>query len=95
MFKIEETSQNEIKITGEFDASQAEIVTDFLEKYNVTITLNFEELSYISSMGLGILVKNYHRLNGIGHKIILKNLNDHIKDVFKYTRLDQLFVFGE
>ena len=49
MFKIEETSQNEIKITGEFDASQAEIVTDFLEKYNVTITLNFEELSYISS----------------------------------------------
>ena len=54
-----------------------------------------EELSYISSMGLGILVKNYHRLNSMGHKVILKNLNEHIKDVFKYTRLDQLFVFDE
>ena len=46
-------------------------------------------------MGLGILVKNYHRLNGMGYKVILKNLNEHIKDVFKYTRLDQLFVFDE
>ena len=43
---------------------------------------------------LGILVKNYHRLNGMGYKD-LKNLNEHIKDVFKYTRLDQLFVFDE
>tara|TARA_B100001093_G_C26777011_1_gene992814 strand:+ start:673 stop:960 length:288 start_codon:yes stop_codon:yes gene_type:complete len=95
MFKIEEVSQNEIKLTGEFDASQAEIVTDFMQRYEVTLTLDLEELSYISSMGLGILVKNYHRLNGMGYKIILKNLNEHIKDVFKYTRLDQLFVVDE
>ena len=95
MFKIEEISQNEIKLTGEFDASQAEIVTDFMQRYEVTLTLDLEELSYISSMGLGILVKNYHRLNGMGNKIILKNLNEHIKDVFKYTRLDQLFVVDE
>ena len=95
MFKIEEISQNEIKLTGEFDASQAGIVTDFMQRYEVTLTLDLEELSYISSMGLGILVKNYHRLNGMGNKIILKNLNEHIKDVFKYTRLDQLFVVEE
>ena len=95
MFKIEEVSKDEIKLIGEFDASQAEIVTDFIQKYEVTLTLDLEELSYISSMGLGILVKNYHRLNSMGHKVILKNLNEHIKDVFKYTRLDQLFVFDE
>ena len=95
MFKIEEVSLDEIKFIGEFDASQAEIVTDFIERYEVTLTLDLEELSYISSMGLGILVKNYHRLNSMGYKVILKNLNEHIKDVFKYTRLDQLFVFDE
>ncbi len=95
MFKIEEVGLNEIKLIGEFDASQAEIVTDFIERYEVTLTLDLEELSYISSMGLGILVKNYHRLDSMGYKVILKNLNEHIKDVFKYTRLDQLFVFDE
>ena len=95
MFKIEEVSLDEIKLIGEFDASQAEIVTDFIERYEVTLTLDLEELSYISSMGLGILVKNYHRLDGMGYKVVLKNLNEHIKDVFKYTRLDQLFVFDE
>ena len=95
MFKIEEVSLDEIKLIGEFDASQAEIVTDFIERYEVTLTLDLEELSYMSSMGLGILVKNYHRLNSMGYKVILKNLNEHIKDVFKYTRLDQLFVFDE
>ncbi len=95
MFKIEEVSLDEIKLIGEFDASQAEIVTDFIERYEVTLTLDLEELSYISSMGLGILVKNYHRLNSMGYKVVLKNLNEHIKDVFKYTRLDQLFVFDE
>ena len=95
MFKIEEVSLDEIKLIGEFDASQAEIVTDFIERYEVTLTLDVEELSDISSMGLGILVKNYHRLNSMGYKVILKNLNEHIKDVFKYTRLDQLFVFDE
>ena len=40
MFKIEEVRQNEIKLIGEFDASQAEIVTDFLQRYEVTLTLD-------------------------------------------------------
>lgn len=91
MLTIEKVGENELKFAGHFDASQQQVALDHLDPYEETLTIDMEELNYISSMGLGILVKTYHRLNQNGHALKLKNLNSHIRDVFTYTRLDQIF----
>lgn len=91
MLTIEKKSANELKFIGRLDASQAEKAANHLSKKDETITIDMADLDYISSMGLSILVNTYKRLNENGHTIKLKNLNNHVRDVFKYTRLDQVF----
>lgn len=91
MLTIEKVSENELKFIGRFDASQESIATDELSSKHETLTIDMAALDYISSMGLGVLVNTYKRLHENGHTLRLKNLNHHIRDVFKYTRLDQVF----
>ncbi|MDR9416188.1 MAG: STAS domain-containing protein [Gracilimonas sp.] len=91
MLTIETVSEDELKFIGEFDASQEELAYSVLNKHDNTLILDLGELEYISSMGLGVLLKTHHRLNDNGHELRLKNLSSHIKDVFKFTRLDQVF----
>lgn len=91
MLTIEKKSANESKFIGRLDASQAEKAANHLSKKEETITIDMSDLDYISSMGLSILVNTYKRLNENGHTVKLKNLNNHVRDVFKYTRLDQVF----
>lgn len=91
MLTIEIKSANESKFIGRLDANQAEKAANHLSKKDETITIDMSDLDYISSMGLSILVNTYKRLNEKGHTVKLKNLNNHVRDVFKYTRLDQVF----
>lgn len=91
MLTIEKTGDNELKLAGRFDASQEESATEEFQKYSETLTLDMQELIYISSMGLSVLVNTYKRLKDNGHTLRLKNMSSHVRDVFKYTRLDQLF----
>jgi len=91
MLTIEKTSDNTFMFKGRFDASQADKATQELSSQTETVTIDMAELNYISSMGLSVFVNTYKRLNENGYTLRLINLNDHVKDVFKYTRLDQVF----
>ncbi len=91
MLTIEQVSENELKFIGRFDASQEKKAADELVHKTKTVTIDMESLDYISSMGLSVLVNTYKRLNASGHTLRLKNVNKHVRDVFKYTRLDQIF----
>lgn len=91
MLTIEKISENELKFIGRFDASQEKKAADELSHQKETVTIDMASLDYISSMGLSVLVNTYKRLNENGHTLRLKNLNSHVRDVFKYTRLDQIF----
>lgn len=90
MLTIEKASENELKFTGRFDASQAEYATKELARITETVIIDMSELEYISSMGLGILVSTFKRLEENGKTLKLKNLNNHVRDVFKFTKLDQV-----
>ncbi len=49
-------------------------------------------LQYISSAGLGVLVKTHKRLMGAGGGgLKLINVNSHINDIFGYSGFDNLF----
>jgi anti-sigma B factor antagonist len=53
--------------------------------------VDFGELDYISSAGLGVLLKAQKRLSESGQSLTLANMNNHIKDVFVYAGFDAVF----
>jgi len=91
MFKIQIEENNEVTLAGRFDASREEEVKSVLNEVQESITLNFQDLEYISSAGLGVLLATQKRLREIGHQLKLINMNNHVRDVFRYSGLDMIF----
>ena len=91
MFSIEFGENGEILCSGRLDAAQTAKAEAFLDAVDGPGTLDFGQLEYISSAGLGILLKTQKRLveNGAGLKII--NVNNHIHDVFRYSGFHSIF----
>ncbi len=54
-----------------------------------TILVNFSELEYMNSSGIGLLVTLLIRANRQGQKIAAFGLSPHYKDIFELTRLDE------
>ena len=91
MFNIEFGENGEILCSGRLDAAQCARAEEFLGAVEGPNTLDFAQLEYISSAGLGILLKTQKRLvgNSAGLKII--NVNNHIHDVFRYSGFHSIF----
>jgi anti-sigma B factor antagonist len=91
MFNIEFGENGEILCSGRLDAAQTAKAEAFLDAVDGAGVLDFGQLEYISSAGLGILLKTQKRLveNGAGLKII--NVNNHIHDVFRYSGFHSIF----
>lgn len=91
MFDIEYGSDGSVICRGRLDAAQCENAEGFMQGLEGAVTLDFADLEYISSAGLGILLKTQKRLvaNGTGLKII--NVNHHIHDVFRYSGFHAIF----
>lgn len=92
MFDVKLQNDDEVLLSGRFDASQQEKVDNILNQINKNCTVNFKDLQYISSAGLGSLLKAHVRLTGLGFSIKLINMNSHIREVFKYSGLDKVFI---
>jgi len=54
-----------------------------------TVILNFSELNYMNSLGVGLLVTLLIRARREGKTFIAYGLNDHYRQIFQITRLDQ------
>ena len=62
-------ADGEVIVSGRLDAAQCPAALAFLEKVNGTITLDCRGLEYISSAGLGVLLKTQKRLTAAGGKL--------------------------
>jgi anti-sigma B factor antagonist len=60
MLAIDFGAQGEVVITGRLDAAQCPAAQAFLDKVEGTVRLDCSGLEYISSAGLGVLLKNRH-----------------------------------
>ena len=91
MFEIDYAEDGNIRCKGRLDAAQCEKAQSFMDEIDGARTLDFGALEYISSAGLGVLLKTQNRLaaSGAGLKII--NVNNHIKDVFRYSGFNAIF----
>ena len=91
MFDIREGSNHELILTGRFDAAQAEKAKSVFLSLSEGKTVDFAQLDYISSAGLGVLLAAQKRLSERGQALKLINVNSHIKDVFHFSGFDQIF----
>jgi len=91
MFDIRASENGDIVLSGRFDAAQTEKAKAIFDKLTVTTSVDFKDLVYVSSAGLGVLMATQKRLSDKGHKLKLKNVSGHIREVFKIARFDLIF----
>lgn len=91
MFQIEFGSNGEIVCSGRLDAAQCEKAQSFMDEVAEARVLDFAALEYISSAGLGVLLKTQKRLVVSGGGLKIVNVNNHIFDVFRYSGFHAIF----
>jgi len=91
MFEIGFGENGEIQCSGRLDAAQCAKAQSFMDEIVDARTLDFSRLEYISSAGLGILLKTQKRLAESGAALTIINVNNHIHDVFRYSGFDAIF----
>ncbi|HZD54459.1 MAG TPA: STAS domain-containing protein [Woeseiaceae bacterium] len=91
MFQIDLGEGGTVKLAGRLDAAQVPRAQEFLAGIAEPCSLDLEDLDYISSAGLGVLLRLHKRLVGGGGRLKLVNVNPHIKDILAYSGFDKLF----
>ena len=91
MFECKIADDGQILLSGRLDASQSERAKKEFDKITKSSVVNFKDLEYISSAGLGVLFATQKRLKDAGQGLKLVNMNQHIRDVFRYARFDLIF----
>ena len=91
MLEISFGPAGEVVIAGRFDASQAEKAETFLAGVNESRVVDLKDLSYISSLGLGVLLSAQKRLMGSGHSLRLVNVRGHVREIFHFSGFEQVF----
>lgn len=81
----------EIVLAGRFDASQADKAEAFLDAVHGNAVVNMRDLQYISSLGLGVLIKTQKRLRSSGAGLRLAHLSPHLRDIFGFAGFDKIF----
>jgi len=92
MLEITFGEKGEIVLSGRFDASQEEKARAVFDAVTEPTVVDFGRLEYISSLGLGILLKTQKRLQQrTGRGLRFVRVNRHIQDIFRYSGFHQVF----
>jgi len=90
MLTIEGGDGGPVAMSGRLDATQAAAAQAYLDRLEGVVTLDCARLDYLSSAGLGVLLKTHKRLLGVGGKLRLTEVNRHLQDIFSYSGFDQI-----
>lgn len=87
-----------VTMTGSLDTAAAIETEEILKPITASdeakdIAIECKELEYIASSGLRILLDVLKKTKAKGKKVILRNVNDDIKNVFNITGFINLFEF--
>ena len=91
MFEIGFGENEEVVLQGRLDAAQTAKAHEFFDQINESRVVDCRRLEYISSAGLGVLLKVQKRLMAAEGGLTLVALSNHIRDVFRYAGLDRVF----
>jgi anti-sigma B factor antagonist len=91
MLAIDFGADGAVVITGRLDAAQCPVAQSFLDKVDGAVLLDCTGLEYVSSAGLGVLLKTQKRLKASSGKLRLVGVSRHLQDIFQYSGFDQIF----
>jgi len=91
MFEVSFNNRGEVELAGRLDAAQAARAQEFLDALAGPCVLDMTTLDYISSAGLGVLLKTHKRMLADSSGMSLINVNPHIIDIFRFSGFDNLF----
>ena len=96
--KIEEFDDKfVVTLEGEMDTAAAteaeEVLKQLYENEGKEVIFECEGLEYIASSGLRILINILKATMAKGNRVVLRNVNDDIKNVFKLTGFLNIFEF--
>jgi anti-sigma B factor antagonist len=81
-----------VDIQGEISSFSEKALTDAYEQaaggHTRSVLFNFTGLTYMNSLGIGMLVMLLVRARREGKKILGFGLNEHYRNIFQITRLD-------
>lgn len=84
-------------LEGEMDTAAAleveEVLKPLYDSKGKDVVIDCSGLEYIASSGLRILLSMLKGSKASGSKVVLKNVNDDIKNVFKLTGFISIFDF--
>lgn len=83
-----------IRLTGRLDTNTApELEVCIKEVFNEidSLIFDFQNLEYISSAGLRVLLASYKKMHERNGKFAVINYNDTIKEIFEITGLYNIF----
>jgi len=91
LLNIEQGSPGTVTLTGRLDAAQSPSADAFLSKVQGVVALDCKGLEYVSSAGLGVLLKTQKRLLASGGKLRLVGVRPHVVEILGYAGFDQIF----
>lgn len=90
---------NVVKVKGRLDASTSGKLEDALNEYTsqekIRVLVDCQELDYISSAGLRVLLAAAKELQKRNGKIFLSSLNTNVKQVFEISGFTSIFPIYE
>jgi anti-sigma B factor antagonist len=91
MLAIDYGADGVVVIAGRLDAAQSPAAQAFLDQVQGPATLDCKRLEYVSSAGLGVLLKTQKRMMASGTKLKLTGLSRHLREIFQYSGFDRIF----
>lgn len=80
-----------ILVAGRFDHPQVTTAEEFFAGLDDSKVVDFKELEYISSAGIGVLLRTQKRLQLSGRALRIVNPNLHVRAVFQLAGLTEIF----
>ena len=82
-----------IDIGGELTSFAEEELNTAINRANTEeiniIVMNFRDLTYMNSSGIGLLVTSLIRLGREEKRLVAVDLNDHFRQIFELTKLNE------
>ena len=91
MFDITTAEDGTIILNGRLDASQESKAREVFEQAKSPLVVDFKELDYIASAGLGILLGTQKKLMASGQGMKIININAHIREIFEMAGFHTIF----
>lgn len=93
---INRGTEGEVLLDGRLDTNTSpeaeKVLLGLAERFD-KLTLNFSDLTYISSAGLRVMKRLYSAMAPKNGEIVLKNVNKMVMEVFEMTGFVSLFRF--